>query len=88
MRKDVLNAVTKALHSVYPGVPIVPDQASYYTDGSVLRGAGIPTYGVSGIFSKESDSFSHGLNERLEVRAFYTSLEYWERLIRDVGASR
>jgi acetylornithine deacetylase/succinyl-diaminopimelate desuccinylase-like protein len=88
MRADVRGAVTKALHSVYPGVKVVPDQASYYTDGSVLRAAGIPTYGVSGLFSKDSDNFSHGLNERIEVRAFYNSVTYWDRLIRDVGSSR
>ena len=88
LRNDVLKAVTDAVHSVYPGIPIVPDQASYYTDGSVLRAAGIPTYGVSGIFSKESDNFAHGLNERLEIRAFYNSLVYWERLIRNVASSK
>ena len=67
MRQDVLEAVTRAVRASYPGVRLVPDQASYYTDGGVFRAAGIPTYGVSGMFLKDSDSFAHGLNERMPV---------------------
>jgi acetylornithine deacetylase/succinyl-diaminopimelate desuccinylase-like protein len=53
MRSDVLAAVTKAVRAGHPGVPIVPDMAPYATDGSNLRGAGIPTYGVSSLFMQE-----------------------------------
>ena len=67
MREDVMTAVATAVHASYPGTPIVPQMAAYATDGSVFRGAGIPTYGVSGIFIKDSESFSHGLNERVPV---------------------
>ena len=81
MRKDVEAAVRKALDSVYPGVPIVPDQASYYTDGTIFRAAGIPTYGASGMFMKESDSFAHGLNERISVAAFDKDRAYWHALL-------
>jgi len=85
MREDVLQAVRDAVHAAHPGVPIVPDQASYYTDGSIFRGAGIPTYGVSGIFMKDSDSFAHGLNERVSVRAFDDALEHWYVLVRAIA---
>lgn len=81
MRDDILRAVARAVHASYPGVQIVPDQASYYTDGSILRAAGIPTYGVSGMFLKDSDSFAHGLNERMSVSAFYNGLTHWYILI-------
>ena len=86
MRADVVNAVTRAVHASYPGVRIVPDQASYYTDGAVFRAAGIPTYGVSSVFLKDSDSFAHGLNERVPVSAFYNGLTHWDELIRDLAA--
>ena len=82
LREDVLHAVTRAVHTVHPGIQIVPDQASYYTDGSIFRAAGIPTYGVSGLFIKDSDSFAHGLNERIGVDAFYAGLTHWYVLIR------
>jgi acetylornithine deacetylase/succinyl-diaminopimelate desuccinylase-like protein len=87
-RDDVLRAVTRAVHASYPGIPIVPDQASYYTDGGILRAAGIPTYGVSGMFLKDSDKFAHGLNERLPVSAFYNGLTHWYELIQALAGGR
>ncbi len=77
MRPDVVAAVNKAVHANYPGVPIVPEMAAYATDGSRFRAAGIPTYGVSSLFIKGSDEFSHGLNERIAVASFYAGLEHW-----------
>jgi acetylornithine deacetylase/succinyl-diaminopimelate desuccinylase-like protein len=77
LREDVRAAVEAAVHASYPGTPIVPDQVPYTTDGSILRAAGIPTYGVCGTFIKDSDDFSHGLDERLPVESFYNTLTHW-----------
>ncbi|MEO8064615.1 MAG: M20/M25/M40 family metallo-hydrolase [Pseudomonadota bacterium] len=88
LRPDVLDAVTRAIHKVYPGVPIVPNQDSGASDGLVFRAAGIPSYGVEALFMKPSEEFSHGLNERIPVSAFYASLEIWYQLITDVGGKR
>jgi len=82
MRKDVMAAAALAVHANYPGVPLVPDQAAYATDGSVYRGAGIPTYGVSSVFIKDSDDYSHGLNERIAVPAFYAGLDHWYVMVK------
>jgi acetylornithine deacetylase/succinyl-diaminopimelate desuccinylase-like protein len=85
MRPDVMNAVARAVGAADPGVPIVPTQASYATDGALYRNAGIPTYGVAGVFMKESEAFRHGLNERIRVDAFYDALTYWSVLIRSLA---
>jgi acetylornithine deacetylase/succinyl-diaminopimelate desuccinylase-like protein len=85
MRKDVMAAVATAVHASYPRAPIVPQMAAYATDGSVFRGAGIPTYGVSGIFLKDSESFSHGLNERVPVKGFMHGLTHWYVLIKELA---
>lgn len=87
-REDVLRAVTRAVHSRYPAVRIVPDMAPYSTDGVVFRGAGIPTYGVGGIFLKDGDGFAHGLDERLPVEAFYYGLDHWHAIIQELAARR
>lgn len=87
-REDLKQAVAKAAQANYPGVTVVPDQASYYTDGSIFRSAGIPTYGVSGTFIKDSDSFAHGLNERIPVPSFYNDLDYWYSLVKDLAGKR
>ena len=88
LRADVVAAVTRAVHKVYPGVPIVPNQDSGASDGLVFRAAGIPSYGVEAIFMKPSEEFSHGLNERIPVSSFYASLELWYQLVTDVGGKR
>jgi acetylornithine deacetylase/succinyl-diaminopimelate desuccinylase-like protein len=88
MRSDVLEAVTKAVRAGHPGVPIVPDMAPYATDGSIFRGAGIPTYGVSSLFMKEKDEFAHGLNERVPVAAFYAGLEHWYVLLTTLAGAK
>jgi acetylornithine deacetylase/succinyl-diaminopimelate desuccinylase-like protein len=88
MRDDVMAAVTKAVHASYPGVPIVPDMAPYATDGSIFRGAGIPTYGVSSVFMKEKDEFAHGLNERLPVASFYAGLDHWYVLLTTLAGTK
>ncbi len=82
MRTDVMNAVAKAVQAADPGAPVVPTQAAYATDGAVFRNAGIPTYGVGGVFIMDSEEFAHGLNERIRVNEFYNGLIYWNVLIK------
>lgn len=88
LRDDVTAAVTRAVSASYPGVPIVPDMAPYYTDGSTLRGAGIPTYGVSSLFMKPTDEFAHGLNERIPVASFYAGLNHWYVLLTTLAGTK
>ena len=85
LRPDVVAAVTKAVHVRHPGVPIVPVQESGATDGLHFRAAGIPTYGVGGMFMKDSDAFAHGLNERVPVQGFYDGLEHWYVLVKELA---
>ena len=87
LRADVLAAVTHAVHALHPGVLVVPSQESGATDGIYFRGAGIPTYGTGAAFIKESDSFAHGLNERLPVKSFYDDLQHWYLLVHSLAGS-
>jgi acetylornithine deacetylase/succinyl-diaminopimelate desuccinylase-like protein len=82
MRADIMKAVAKAVAASDAGVPVVPTQAAYATDGAVFRNGGIPTYGVGGVFIMDSEEFAHGLNERIRVSEFYKGLNYWELLIK------
>jgi len=81
VRSDVMDAVAAAVHARFPDVAVVPAQASYGTDGKEYRAAGIPTYGVAGLFMRDKDQFAHGLNERVEVRNFFAGLEHWKILL-------
>jgi acetylornithine deacetylase/succinyl-diaminopimelate desuccinylase-like protein len=72
-----MEAVAYGVHHIRPGTPVIPYMAPYATDGKEIRRGGIPTYGVMGIFIKDSDQFAHGLNERVPVRSFFDALEFW-----------
>ena len=37
------------------------------------------------MFIKDSDSFLHGLNERVPVNSYYDEMDYWYRLMKDFG---
>jgi acetylornithine deacetylase/succinyl-diaminopimelate desuccinylase-like protein len=77
LRDDVMDAVRLGVERIRPGTAVIPLMSAYGTDGKAVRRAGIPTYGVMGIFIKDSDQFAHGLNERTTVRSFYDALEFW-----------
>ena len=85
MRPDVMKAITRAVHDKYPGVPVVPYLESGGTDGKVYRTVGIPTFASSGLFSKPSEMYAHGLNERLPVKSFYEGLDHIYRLAVELG---
>ncbi len=85
LRDDVLLAVRKAVDRRFPGLPIIPQMSSGATDSLHFRAAGIPSYGVSGIFMKPSDDFAHGLDERVPVAAIEGDLDHWYVLLTELS---
>jgi acetylornithine deacetylase/succinyl-diaminopimelate desuccinylase-like protein len=88
LRPDVVAAVTAAVRANHPNLEVVPAMSAGATDGVFYRAAGIPTYGVDGLFVKDSDDFSHGLNERVPVQAFYNDLTHWRVLLTTLAGRR
>jgi acetylornithine deacetylase/succinyl-diaminopimelate desuccinylase-like protein len=88
LRQDVVDAVTAAVRANHPDLSVVPAMSAGATDGVFYRAAGIPTYGVDGLFVKDSDDFSHGLNERVPVAAFYDDLTHWRVLLTTLAGRR
>ena len=85
LREDVLAATARVTSSVWPGVVTVPYMVMGGTDGRYLREAGIPTYGVQGIFYEAGDIRWHGRDERIGVRAFYEGQEFLYRLVKELA---
>lgn len=85
LRADLMQAVARAAHANYPGVAVTPFMSAGATDGLYFRAAGIPTYGVGGVFIGDADDFAHGLNERVPVESFYTGLNFWRVLLRELA---
>ncbi len=88
LRADVLDALTRTVHTLHPGIPIVPRQDSGASENILTRGAGIPTYGTFESFIKPSDYFAHGLNEREPVASFYEGLQFWYLLLKDLSGPK
>ena len=78
----VVDSVEKVTENMWPGVPVVPLMSTGATDAVFLRGAGISTYGVSGIFADVDDSREHGKDERVGVKEYYEGEEFLYRLVK------
>jgi acetylornithine deacetylase/succinyl-diaminopimelate desuccinylase-like protein len=76
-----LAVVGRITGELWPGLPVVPVMSAGATDSRYFRIAGIPAYGVSGIFYDIDDVRAHGRDERLAVRSFYEGLEFLGRLV-------
>ena len=66
----------------FPGVPVIPSMSAGATDGQFLGNAGIPTYGVSGLFMTNANAGAHGLNEHVPVRSLYESRDFLYDLVK------
>jgi carboxypeptidase PM20D1 len=85
LRPDVVAAITHALHVSYPGVPVFPSMSAGASDSMWFRNLHIPSYGVSPLFIKDSDRFSHGLNERIPTDDIRPSMVYLLSLFTDLS---
>jgi acetylornithine deacetylase/succinyl-diaminopimelate desuccinylase-like protein len=85
LRDDVLAATKRLTSQFWPGVVTLPYMVMGGTDGRMLRQAGIPTYGVQGIFFDTSDIRFHGRDERVGVREFYEGQEFLYRLVKQLA---
>ncbi len=84
LRPDLMGAVKKAMAAVRPGVPVFPAMSAGASDSMHFRAAGVPSYGISPTFLKESDDFSHGLNERTPVDNVPLAVRYYRSLLTDL----
>ena len=75
----------EVVHSMWPGVPIVPAMATGFSDDRQTRNAGIPSYDVAGVWMDIDENRAHGRDERVGVRAFDESVEYTYRLLKAFG---
>jgi carboxypeptidase PM20D1 len=85
MRADVVGAINRALQLSYPGVPAFPTMSAGASDSMWFRNRHIASYGVSPLFIKDSDRFSHGLNERIPVDDIRPSIAYLLSLFTDLS---
>jgi len=78
----VLSATTEITKSMFGDIPVVPTMSTGATDSHYFRAVGIPSYGISGIFSTPGETNAHGRDEKLRVKSYYDGLEFLDQLVR------
>ncbi|MFZ1972332.1 MAG: M20/M25/M40 family metallo-hydrolase [Candidatus Acidiferrales bacterium] len=86
LRPDLMAALQKVSNEMWPGVPIVPVMDAGASDGAISRAAGLPTYGLPGLFMDVDDDRSHGRDERIRVTSFYDGVDFYYRLIKTLSS--
>ena len=72
----IMGPLEQVATKLYPGVPVVPTMITGATDGAKLNAAGIPTYGIEGMFVDPDMGNIHGLNERIRVQSLYEGRDF------------
>jgi acetylornithine deacetylase/succinyl-diaminopimelate desuccinylase-like protein len=79
---EVTKTMERVVTEMWPGLPVVPVMDTGASDGKWLRAAGIPTYGISGVFVDPENKRSHGKDERVGVKDFYSGVDFYDRLVK------
>ncbi|HEX5343407.1 MAG TPA: M20/M25/M40 family metallo-hydrolase [Duganella sp.] len=82
LTRAIMEPVEKLTAKMWPGVPVMPILQSGATDGQFLNAAGIPTYGISGIFLTPDLGNIHGLNEYIGVQSLMEGRIFLHELVK------
>ena len=78
--------IQSVVDQMWPGVPVVPDMDAGASDSKYTRAAGMPSYGVTGMFIDMNDVRAHGRDERIVIDNYYQDVEFNYRLIKALTA--
>ena len=85
---QVMKKAEEVVHSMWPGVPVIPAMATGFSDDRQTRNAGMPSYDLSGVWMDADENRAHGRDERIGVREFDESVEYTYRLMKVMSKAK
>jgi acetylornithine deacetylase/succinyl-diaminopimelate desuccinylase-like protein len=85
---ELLDPIKTLTARMFNGVPVIPFMSTGATDGRYLRAAGIPTYGVSGLFLEPTDIRAHGKDERVPQKSLYDSQAFLYELVKMLSTEK
>lgn len=89
LRPDVILPLETVVNEMWPGVPVVPVLETNPTDAVYSRSAGIPTYGISGVWMDVNDDRSFGSDdERISVPSFNEGVDFFYRFIKALSVAQ
>ena len=84
LRPEIMEPIERVTKRLW-NIPVIPVMETGATDGLYFRNAGIPVYGVSGVFVDINDVRAHGKDERIGVQDYYDGAEYIYQLVKTVS---
>jgi len=85
LSEEIMSAVENVTEAMWPGITVMPTMSTGATDGAKMRIAGIPTYGVSGLFVDRNDMRIHGQDERLRKQSLYGGYAFLYELAKQLS---
>jgi acetylornithine deacetylase/succinyl-diaminopimelate desuccinylase-like protein len=85
---EVMQAIAQLSVEMWPGVALNAAMSAGYTDNRWLRNAGIPAYGISGLFSDPGNNGVHGRNEQIGAKALFDSKQFLYRLVKSLAGPK
>ena len=80
-RPELIAAVERIATGLWPGVIVLPQMSPGASDSNFTRAAGMPSYGIDGLFDDVDDWSAHRRDERIGVGAFEDEIEFTHRLM-------
>ncbi|CAN5736649.1 M20/M25/M40 family metallo-hydrolase [soil metagenome] len=87
LEAELMEPIERLTEQFWPGVPVVPVMGIGGTDSRHFRRAGIPMYGVSGIFLDVDDVRAHAPDERIGVQSFFEGQDFLYQLVKELAQS-
>ena len=83
----IMGIYKRVVHSMWPGLTVMPSMDAGSSDSIYTRASGIPSYGAASIFIDIDDMRAHGRDERIKADRFVEGSEFTYRLMRAFSAA-
>ncbi len=70
LNEAVFKPLRETVHTMWPGLTILPEMETGASDSIYTIAAGMPSYGFNGMAIEEGDERAHGRDERLGVESY------------------
>ena len=82
LKAEVMDPLKKVVEAMWPGLPVVPEMETGASDSIFTMGAGLPSYGISGVAIDRDDDRAHGRDERVWAESYYTGVVFYYKYLK------
>jgi len=88
LRADVFKGLERVTDEMWPGAPVIPEMETGASDSVYTMGAGLPSYGISGLAIDRDDVRAHGKDERVRISSFDDAAAFYYRFLKALCAAQ